>query len=41
MILQGTTIARSSSLPRRVISDVCVIERTVARVDAELRRGLG
>jgi hypothetical protein len=40
LILQGVAVARSSRLPRRVISDVRAVERVVARVDAELR-GLG
>jgi hypothetical protein len=37
-IVDGVTIVRSSRLPKHIISDVRVIERTVARVDAELRR---
>jgi hypothetical protein len=39
MILQGTALARSSKLPKQVISDVRAVERVVGRIDSELQRG--
>jgi hypothetical protein len=40
-IVEGVTLVRTSRppMPQRIISSVRVIERTISRVDAELRGG--